>query len=467
MDIVYIVAYLLLQIGLAVYLNRHINNNKDFFLAGRNLPTFAIAFSIFATWFGAETCIGSSGAVFSEGLSGSKAEPLGYGLCLIIFTLLIIPKFYKKTYTTTGDFFKERFSLSSEKILVMIMIPSGLIWGAAQVRAFGQVISLYGDFDINAAISFATLFVIAYTFLGGMLGDIITDVIQGGILALTLLAVLFFAVGDLGGFGQAFASIDSSNLSFMTPDESIWERLDSWMIPILGSLTAQELVQRALSAKNKGQAVSSGIGGFWLYLVFGSIPVFLGLIGPQLGLGTLADSEQFLPALAQKTLPKAIYIIFIGALISAILSTIDSILLAASALITTNLIVPSFKISDEGAKLKTARFVLVACGLVAYIMALYGESVYDMVELASSFGTAGILVAFIGGLYSKSATHITANVVMIMGLILSVSFHTFIELEANFTLSVVLLSVFYIIGGFVEAKFGDKLNLSSEKTADA
>jgi Na+/proline symporter len=142
-------------------------------------------------------------------------------------------------------------------------------------------------------------------------------------------------------------------------------------------------------------------------------------------------------------------------------------LLAASALITTNLIVPSFKISDEGAKLKTARFVLVACGLVAYIMALYGESVYDMVELASSFGTAGILVAFIGGLYSKSATHITANVVMIMGLILSVSFHTFIELEANFTLSVVLLSVFYIIGGFVEAKFGDKLNLSSEKTADA
>ena len=451
MDIMYILLYLLLQILIAVYLNRYISNNTDFFLGGRNLPSFALAFSIFATWFGAETCIGSSGAVFSAGLSGSKAEPFGYGLCLVLSALVIARKLYKQSYTTLGDFFKDRYNITAERLLVWILIPSGLIWGAAQVRAFGQVISLYGGVDIHLAISFATAFVILYTLLSGMLGDIVTDVIQGGILAATLLVLLVFCFSELGGVTPALDAIEPSRWQLLGDEQNFWARLDSWLIPILGSLTAQELIQRTLAAKNKQQAVRAGLGGAWLYLFFGSIPVLLGLLGPQLGI-RVEDSEQFLPALAQKILPGFLYVVFIGALISAILSTIDSILLAVSALVTQNVILPALKIHKSRQKLWLARLVLVVGGLIAYAIALYGESVYSMVEFASSFGTAGILEAFVGGLYWSRAGSITASLTMFFGLLLSFSFHSFLAIESQFSLSLLILSLFFVAGSWVEER---------------
>ena len=91
MDWIYIAAYLVIQIIIGLYLSKFVSSEGDFFLAGRKLPTFALSFSIFATWFGAETCIGSSGAVFSQGLSGSKAEPIGYGMCLLLTALVLDP----------------------------------------------------------------------------------------------------------------------------------------------------------------------------------------------------------------------------------------------------------------------------------------------------------------------------------------------------------------------------------------
>lgn len=455
MDIVYILIYLVLQVVLAIYLNRYISSNTDFFLAGRNLPTYALAFSVFATWFGAETCIGSSGAVFSGGLSASKAEPIGYGLCLLLSAILIAPKLYNQNYTTLGDYYKERYSSLSEKLLVWIMIPSGLIWAAAQVRAFGQVISLYTDFDISMAITFATVFVIFYTLLSGMLGDIVTDVIQGGILAISLVAVLAYALGELGGLSDAFSPIPSERLSFISSNQNIFDRLDSWLIPILGSLCSQELIQRTLSAKHKQQAVKAGLSGTALYLVFGSIPIILGLLGSQLGV-QVSDAEQFLPAVAKKVLPGFLYIIFIGALISAILSTIDSILLAVSALVSQNIVIPLAKITDAKQKLFVARALLVCGGVVAYVLALFGESVYSMVETASSFGTAGVLVSFVGGLYWKKGGNITAILTLVFGMVLSFSFHSIIELKSSFSLSILILSLFYFIGSLLEEKFVEK-----------
>ena len=332
------------------------------------------------------------------------------------------------------------------------MIPSGLIWAAAQVRAFGQVISLYTEFDINIAITFATVFVIFYTLLSGMLGDIITDVIQGGILALTLVAVLAYAIGQVGGIEQGFSLIPTERLSLLTADQSIFKRFDSWLIPIFGSLMSQELIQRTLSAKNKEQAVSAGLNGCWLYLFFGSIPVILGLLGPQLGI-QVSDAEQFLPAVAKQVLPPFLYIIFIGALISAILSTIDSILLAVSALVSQNIVIPMAKIEEPSKKLLVARLLLVAGGTVAYVVALFGESVYSMVETASSFGTAGVLVAFLGGLYYKKAGNYTAIFTLLFGMLLSFSFHLVIKIESSFSLSLLVLTIFFFVGSYLEEKF--------------
>ncbi|MEO7557886.1 MAG: sodium:solute symporter, partial [Gammaproteobacteria bacterium] len=79
-----IFVYIFAQLAIGMFVSRRIKTESDYLLAGRSLGYGLATFSMFATWFGAEALVGSAGAVYDEGLSGSAADPFGYGLCLIL-----------------------------------------------------------------------------------------------------------------------------------------------------------------------------------------------------------------------------------------------------------------------------------------------------------------------------------------------------------------------------------------------
>lgn len=122
-----IVAYVIVQIFIGVYLSRKIKNEADYFVGGRRVSFFLVSFSLFATWFGAETCLGSSGAVYETGLSGSRADPFGFSLCLFLMGFLLAGQLRKKNYLTLADFIKDRYGTLAEKLVVWVMIPSSII----------------------------------------------------------------------------------------------------------------------------------------------------------------------------------------------------------------------------------------------------------------------------------------------------------------------------------------------------
>lgn len=95
--------------------------------------------------------------------------------------------------------------------------------------------------------------------------------------------------------------------------------------------------------------------------------------------------------LAQQHLGTVAYVIFAGALVSAILSTVDSNLLSASSLASHNLVLRLRPGASERTKVRTARIGVVVAGLVAYALAFGSEGVYRLVEEASAFGGAGFL----------------------------------------------------------------------------
>jgi Na+/proline symporter len=105
--------------------------------------------------------------------------------------------------------------------------------------------------------------------------------------------------------------------------------------------------------------------------------------------------------LAQKHLSTVMQVFFLGALVSAILSTVDSTLLAAAALTSHNLIVPCFKKIGETAKVNIARGGVLVAGLVALVLALQSDSIHELVQSASSFGSAGIFVVTVMGLFTR------------------------------------------------------------------
>ena len=444
MTFAFVAIYLGFQLLIGFLVSKKIKTEDDFFLAGRNLPASFLAFSLFATWFGAETCIGTSGAVFKEGLSGSRADPFGYSLCLFILGFLLARKLWSGGFTTIADFYRQRFGNGVEKLAIFILVPSTLLWGAAQLRAFSQIISTMTAWDVEVTLGIAFLFVTVYTLLGGLMGDIITDLIQGVMIALGLLLILFAVGSSDFSWGSWWDSLSPEKLSFQSKGETLWQRLDRWSIPIFGSLIAQSLIARVLAAKSPGDAVKASHMSGGIYLLFGSIPVLLGLIGPAV-IGPLPHHEDFLITIAEKFLHPFAFVIFSGALISAILATIDSILLSVSALMSHNVIVPVLKIKKESTKVFTARLFVVLSALVAVLIAFVSESVYALVETASAFGTAGILVITLCGLHFKWGGALAASLSLIVGLITTPIAEYVLELEAPFIASILAALMVYIL----------------------
>ncbi len=446
MKLLFITLYLSAQLLIAFYISKRIKTEKDFFLAGRNLPLWLLSFSLFATWFGAETVIGTSGAVYSHGLAGSRADPFGYTLCLVLLGFFLATKLWLGGYTTLADFFRQRFGARVEKIAILIIVPSTLLWGSAQLRAFAQVVTSMTDWDLSFTLWIAFAFVTLYTLLGGLLGDIVTDLIQGILITLGLLTLLFFVFPRDLNLIDWFRSLPQERLSFVMSGESFFSRLDRWTIPILGSLVAQELISRVLAAKNPKTARNSAFASATIYLFVGSIPVVLGLLGPTLITG-FEHQEDFIIKLAEKYLPPFAFIIFSGSLISAILATIDSILLSSSALLSHNIIVPLFKIRDERYKLLSARLVIVLSALTCIMIAFSSNSIYQLVQMASSLGTAGVLVITLMGLHFKKGGERAATIALISGLFALPIYDHIFKFQAPFILTVLTSLLLYLIIG--------------------
>lgn len=412
-----IAAYIIIQLLIGVLVSRRIKSESDYLLAGRRLGLGLGTFTIFATWFGAETCIGAAGSIYSEGLAGGAADPFGYGACLILMGAIFAVPLWRRGLTTFADLFRQRYSPSVERLVVLLIVPGSVMWAAAQIRAFGQVISASSAFEVEVAITLAAVVVIVYTIYGGLLADAITDLVQGIALIVGLVILFVIVTNSFGGLEPAAATIPRERLNpFGGPDDSILSVVEQWAIPICGSVLSQELVARVLAAHSPQVARRASLLGGGLYLAVGFIPVFLGLIGAQI-LPELAEPEQLLAQVAQKYLPAFLYIAFAGALVSAVLSTVDSALLAAAALTSHNLVAPLWPKLSEAAKVRTARIGVFVFGVIAYTLALHAEGVYALVEEASAFGSAGVFTVALFALFTRFGDARAALAALITGLV--------------------------------------------------
>lgn len=409
-----ILGYLAVQIAIGAVVAPRIRTEEDYLVAGRRLGYPLTIFSIFATWFGAETMLASSARAHTEGLVLTTAEPFGYGLCLVLLGLVFAVPLWNRKLTTFADFFRQRFSPGVERITALILVPSSILWAAAQLRGFGHVLTTVTSLDTGAAVAIAAGFCVAYTMMGGLLADAITDLLQGIVLIIGLAVLAVAVVLARGGVGPTLAVLGSARIGFAAPGAVVSPLgvLEEWAIPICGSVVAAEMISRVIAARSPAVARNGAVIAGGAYIAVGLVPLFIGLASA--GIHTpLEATEQFLPALAQRLLPAAFYVVFAGGLISAILSTVDTILLVTSGLVSHNLIAPALGITDERRKLLMARTGVVVFGAVSWVLAVRAQGIAALVESASSFGSAGVLVVLTGGLFTARGGPMTATVTLL------------------------------------------------------
>lgn len=395
----FILLYIALQLGIAWRFRRRTDSEADYLLAGRSLGPWLATFAVFATWFGAETCIGAAGEAYAHGLSGVIADPFGYALGMTAVALVVAVPLWRRGVTTIADLFRLRYGAGIERLAAVIMIPSSLLWAAAQVRAFGQVLASTSELGLIACMMLAAVVVIAYTAFGGMWSDSITDLVQGLVLiaGLIALAAVFFWQGG----AAHLAELPAERLDPLHARTG-WQAAETLLTPIFSTLAAQELASRVLAMRSARLARGATLAGAGLYLAMGSIPLLLGLAALTM-MGTGLDPEQVLSRFAREALPLPLYALFLCALVSAILSTLSGALLVAGSLAAHNVLLPLRPQWSERARITANRAAVVVFGVVAYVIALSSDSVYGLVEEAAGLGSAGVFVLLMASLWRRDA----------------------------------------------------------------
>ena len=442
-------AYLALQLGVGIWVSRRIRNEADYLLAGRSLGYALATFSIFATWFGAETLVGSAGTAYRTGVSLGNAEPFGYGLSLILTGIIFAGPLWRRRLTTLADLYRQRFSIAVERVAAVVLIPSSIFWAAAQIRAFGYVLSTTSSITPEVAIGCAAGFTILYTMFGGLLADATNDLIQSVVIAVGLAVLLggvLMALPESGGAGI----LSGAGPVTLLPGggASFWQIAEEWAIPICGSVIAAELVGRIIATRTPNVARRSMMMAGALYIVIGSIPLMIGVLGQRI-VPFLTEPEQVIPAVAQALLPTIFYAVFAGALVAAILSTVDSTLLISSGLMSHNILIPVFRITDERTKVRIARGGVLLFGAVAYVQAIRAEGVFELVESASAFGSSGLLISACFGLFTSLGGPVAAMLTIATGLVTYLS-ATFGGFAYPYLLSLAFSLLTYVVVAVLE-----------------
>jgi len=423
----FVVLYLMMSIGIGLFVATRVKNTKDYAVAGRHLPLPIVMATVFATWFGAEAVFGVSATFVQEGLHGVVADPFGSSMCLVIAGFFFATQLYKLNIITLGDFYRMRYNRTVEILTTIAIVVSYLGWVAAQITALGLIINMItqGAVSQETGMLLGTAVVLTYTTLGGMMSVAILDFVQMIVVIGGLLYIGFVVSGLTGGVMPVIDHASAAGkLDFFPPaDPWMWVTfIGAWMTMMLGSVPQQDVFQRISSAKSAKIAIWGSVLGASVYFCFTFVPMFIAysatLIDPALFNNLISqDSQRVLPTLVMQHTPIIAQAIFFGAVISAIMSCSAATLLAPSVTFAEN-IVRGFMphLTDEGL-LKVMRISLVGFAGCVLVYAFNSDrSIFGMVEDAYKITLAGAFVPLFFGAFWKRANSQGALAAIIGGI---------------------------------------------------
>jgi solute:Na+ symporter, SSS family len=406
--------------------SRKVKTSGDFMLAGRSLPIFLSASALFATWFGSETVFGASSEFLKGGLYSVIEDPFGAALCLVLFGLFFARKLYAMNLLTLGDFFERRYGKRTELVASLFLAPPYVGYIAAQLVAMGLILNVVTGLEVWQGVIISAFVVTFYTYIGGMWAISITDFFQSIIIIVGLLALAIILATKAGGVNAVLSEVHPETFRFFPKWDfkEVMLYLAAWSVLGLGSLPSQDVFQRVMSSGSQKIAVHSCFIAAGLYLTIAMLPLFISLCAkhlyPQMASG---DTQLALPnmVLAHASMP--IQILFFGSLLSAIMSTTSSAILAPAAIFSENLIKPmtNGKLNDRQLLVIT-RFCVLGFACVATVMACLRSNIYELVGESSILSLVSLFAPLVLGLYWKKANGNGALLAMVLGTLALVIF---------------------------------------------
>jgi len=424
--------YMLLMLAVGWWSRKQIKNSVDFIIAGRRLPLFLTAGTIFATWFCGGTLMGAAAQSYLFGNQGVIFDPWGSTLSLLLTALIFGRLMRRGGYLTIIDFFDLRYGKKMGLLAALVQVIAEIGWIGGQLVASGVVLQIFAGIPLLWGIAISCLVLIVYTWQGGMWSVAVTDFLQAGLITAGAAVLLFTLVRQLGGWSYLFNNAGSQSgvpaMAFFPTREHGYlgyfglpgwlYYLAAWLSTGLGDIPSQDLAQRLLAARNEKMASYSALIAALLYLVVGMMPVLLGTLmyelNPHLA---IAETEMILPYLAINYLPPAGTILFAVALVAAIMSSADSALLAASSVLGHNVLHYLKPAAGSGLTLKATRLCIPVIAALSLLIALYAQTIYMLAVITWSLILVGLFAPYAAGFFWKKCNQSGAVAALAGGLL--------------------------------------------------
>ena len=408
--------YFILMMVIGYLASRRVKTLANYLTANRSLPFFLALPTIVATWFGAGSCMGVSGTVYKEGFYGVLADPFGCSLALIIAGLFFAARFHRLKLYTISDLLGRSFGPRFERISTLVTIPFYIGTLASQMVAMGYIFHIISGQDPQMGMVIGSLIVLIYTASGGMWAVTLTDFVQLVMLSIGLALIVPICLDQVPDQAATFHTFLSEFSTLVPAQKSdIFSFVGRILMTGLGAIMGQDLIQRLLAGSSEEIARSSAIAAGGLYFLLGLIPLFIGIAGKSI-FPDLDQPEQLIPLLAKQFLSPFAFAIFACGLLSAIMSTADSYLLAGASLITQNLLLKSYPDQTEKTKLRWMRTVNVSLVVSALGLAFTGQSIFNMMVHSGATLFVGILVPTSAALFLKKTNQTAAWSALICGI---------------------------------------------------
>ncbi len=448
-DYVVFLGYILLIVTLGLWVSiekkGHKKDSKDYFLASKSLPWWAIGSSLIAANISAEQFIGMSGSGFAIGLAVASYEWMS-ALTLIIVAKYFLPIFIEKKLYTIPEFIEHRFNTSLKTILAVFWVALFVFVNLTSVLFLGAkaIDTIIGNGDggmIPYAIVGLGLIAIAYSIYGGLAAVAWTDVVQvvmlvlGGIIT-TIIGLHHVTQGGgvWQGINHIYATAGDKFHMILDRSHPQFNNLPGIAVLIGGMWVAnlyywgfnQYIIQRALAAKSLRESQRGLAFAAFLKLIIPLIVVIPGIIafvmftqpegtslipGVQdafLKLDGTINYDKAYPWLIKMFIPSGLKGIVIAALVAAIVSSLASMLNSTSTIFTLDIYKPYLNPKASERKIvNVGRITAVVALIIAGCMApLLGNipQMFQYIQEYTGLVSPGILAVFLMGLFWKKTT---------------------------------------------------------------
>ena len=399
-----LVAFVVLMFGIGFRARARIRTLEDYLVAGRNLSWPLASATLFATWFGAGTLLTATDEARSEGLRAAALEPIGPGLCLVLAGLFFAARLWRMKLLTLPDFYRRRYGVRAEVVSSVIMVPGYFGWIAAQFVALAGILEVFWNVPMHHGIWLVAALGTAYTLLGGMWSVTMTDAAQFVLMIaglLVLAATVLIELGADGSLAAGWARLVEATPPehlVLVPTESAAD-LIGWFsvlaIGALGNIPGQDLAQRIFAARSERAAMTACCVAGVFYVLLGMVPVTTGLAADILGIdGALGT----LPALAATVMTPVAAMVFVLGIVSTVMSTIESAILAPSSVLSNNLLM---KLLPNADPLALGRIAILAVAGASLAVSYAGAGAYELLETAYAIGMVALFVPLARGLTGR------------------------------------------------------------------